>query len=141
MFWKYEANLLANIHAEKVAFKFIEITLWNGCCQVILLHISRALFHKNTYGGLLLVKLFEISGFLKICPSHPQLLKEGYGEETWQVYSLGQNQQFSKTHFPKWQPYYGYVNNKEREQISIIFGPPALVGILFSPKISKMGPK
>ena len=40
----------------KVASKFIEISLWHGCCPVSLLHIFRAPFPKDISGGLLLSK-------------------------------------------------------------------------------------
>ena len=38
----------------KLQNNFIEITLQRVCSPVNLLHIFRTLFHKNTYGGLLL---------------------------------------------------------------------------------------
>ena len=38
----------------KLQNNFIEITLQHVCSPVNLLHIFRTLFHKNTYGGLLL---------------------------------------------------------------------------------------
>ena len=38
----------------KVTNKLYEITLWNGCSNVNLLHIFRILFPKNPFGGLLL---------------------------------------------------------------------------------------
>ena len=39
---------------------FIEIALRHGCSHVNLLHIFRAPFYKNTYGGLLLkLRLFK----------------------------------------------------------------------------------
>ena len=38
----------------KLLFNFIEIALWHGCSSVVLLHIFRTSFHKNTSGELLL---------------------------------------------------------------------------------------
>ena len=38
----------------KLLCNFIEMTLWNGCSPLNLLHIFRTHFPKNTYGGLLL---------------------------------------------------------------------------------------
>ena len=40
--------------------KFIEITLQLGCSPVNLLHTFRTLFHKNTYGGLLLCEVINL---------------------------------------------------------------------------------
>ena len=38
----------------KLQSKFIKITLWHGCSPVNLLHVFRAPFPKNTFGGLFL---------------------------------------------------------------------------------------
>ena len=53
LFWKYAANLKENAHV-KVQSNFIEIALRHGCSPVNLLHLFRAPFSKNTFGGLLL---------------------------------------------------------------------------------------
>ena len=48
VFWKNAANLQENTHAE-VQSNFIEITLWNGCFPVNLLHIFRAPFLRTPF--------------------------------------------------------------------------------------------
>ena len=40
---------------------FIEITLWDGCSSVNLLHIFRTPFPKNTSGRLLLERVIYVS--------------------------------------------------------------------------------
>ena len=50
---KYAANLLENTHAKVCCFATL-LTLQQGSSPVNLLHISRKLFCKNTYGRLLL---------------------------------------------------------------------------------------
>ena len=59
VFWKYPANLQVKKPCRSVISvtlqnNFTEIKLRYGCSPVNLLHIFRAPFPKNTYGGLLL---------------------------------------------------------------------------------------
>ena len=55
---RFEIPITELIWIEIPRFKngnyFIEITLWDGCSPVNLLHIFRSPFPKNTYGRLLL---------------------------------------------------------------------------------------
>ena len=46
---KIYIKFTGDTHAEV----WIQITLWNGCSPVNLLHIFRTPFYKNTHGGLL----------------------------------------------------------------------------------------
>ena len=52
----YRRKPMLKCDCNKVATKFIEITLRHGCSPVKLLHIFRTLFSKNTSGRLLLLK-------------------------------------------------------------------------------------
>ena len=49
----------------KLHSNFIEVTLWHGCSPVNLVHISRTIFYKNTYGELLLEAIYVF--MFRIC--------------------------------------------------------------------------
>ena len=50
----------------KLFYNFIKITLWHGYSPVNFLHIFRALFHKNTYGGLLLKWFWKMERGIRV---------------------------------------------------------------------------
>ena len=58
VFWKYALNLQENTHAE-VRFKQ-SFTLRHECPPVNLVHIFRSSFFKNSYGALLLKRIWSI---------------------------------------------------------------------------------
>ena len=76
-------DLLENYNAFQS--NFIEITLRQGCSPVHLLHIFRTPFHKNTSGGLLLLKGIGDMIIVKLCNLAKTLkfhVHKNYGNQT-----------------------------------------------------------
>ena len=73
--WEHPCRCVVSI---KLLWFFIGITFLHGCSSVILLHIFRALFPKNTSGGLLL-PIVEATQSVKLrTTGHRKKVEDGF---------------------------------------------------------------